>query len=211
MTKGFQMLIGQLDYSGLLFGDWDGNWPHVTNTNRTWPKLVDYTKLAHKYFAGYSDNNCPRVTENSTIIWPAQEKYFDGRFWDKFNPCPNATVDENTWTYQRNLTAEEYFAHYNTISTNMGYMVFMAFIFLCVIVLMNLLNAIAIGDIQELRANSVAETNILKIMTLLDQDPQITDCCYIFDNVNKPEQKFKKLWTYLWKSREVGKYRPLFS
>merc|ERR1712029_1109773 len=62
---------------------------------------------------------------------------------------------------------------------------YVVFIFRFVIVLMNFLNAIAIGDINKLRENTIAESNIHKIENLLDQEPDIQDT-YLFQNVNKP-------------------------
>ena len=69
----------------------------------------------------------------------------------------------------------------------LSYTVYVVFIFLFVIVLMNFLNAIAIGDINKLRENTIAESNIRKIENLLDQEPDIQDT-YIFQNVNKPPE-----------------------
>ena len=63
----------------------------------------------------------------------------------------------------------------------LGYTLFLAFLFLVVIVLMNLLNAIAIGDVQSLRKSSMEENNKARIMNLLDQDPQLRDICYQFE------------------------------
>ena len=68
----------------------------------------------------------------------------------------------------------------------MGYLVFLFFVFMFVIVLMNLLNAIAIGDVQKLQEDSVQDDNITRIMTLIDQDPQLTEVTYKFDYVNLP-------------------------
>ena len=69
----------------------------------------------------------------------------------------------------------------------MIYLVYMSFIFLFVVVLMNFLNAIAIGDIQELRENAIAETNRRKIENLLDQVPDVPHA-YVFEGVNRPSQ-----------------------
>ena len=69
----------------------------------------------------------------------------------------------------------------------MSYLVYMSFIFLFVVVLMNFLNAIAIGDIQELRENAIAETNRRKIENLLDQVPDVPHA-YVFEGVNRPSQ-----------------------
>ena len=86
----------------------------------------------------------------------------------------------------------------------MGYILYLAFLFLVVIVLMNLLNAIAIGDVRDLRKSSVEKNNKARIMSLLDQDPQLRDVCYQFEYVNLPsESKAKWPWTLTWLNSKV--------
>merc|ERR1719334_2951453 len=90
----------------------------------------------------------------------------------------------------------------------LGRALFTGFLFLFVIVLTNLLNAIAIGDIEHLRQNSVAETNKKKIMDLLDQDPYFTDYNYTFEQVNRPaERRVENFWKYTWllKKGKIGR------
>ena len=99
----------------------------------------------------------------------------------------------------RNNTRDEYFRKYNGLSVKLGWSLFAGFVFLFVIVLTNLLNAIAIGDIKHLRQNSVASTNKKKILDLLEQDPHFTNCFYLFEHVNRPaERRVKNCWKYTW-------------
>ena len=86
----------------------------------------------------------------------------------------------------------------------MGYILFLAFLFLVVIVLMNLLNAIAIGDVHSLRNSSVRECNKARIMNLLDQEPQLRDVCYQFEYVNLPSKNRANWpWSLTWLNHKV--------
>ena len=147
------------------------------------------------YLVGFSGcfmvmNNNPEIASgfSKSIMYTLQMMIGEVNFAEmKFDEICNSTTV---------LNSTECTKDFKRPAKYMGYTLFLAFLFLVVIVLMNLLNAIAIGDVQELRTSSVEEYNKARIMSLLDQDPQLRDVCYQFDYVNLPSKsKAKWPWT----------------
>merc|ERR1712038_1169391 len=60
----------------------------------------------------------------------------------------------------------------------LGQLIFVAFVFLFAVVVMNLLNAFAIGDIQNLRDDATAIRNRKKIKELIQQKPEVNPKYY---------------------------------
>jgi len=71
----------------------------------------------------------------------------------------------------------------------LGRMCLMAFVFLFTVVLLNLLNAIAIGDVQELREDATIIRNRARIVDLLHQKPATRRRC-VFDNPSERRGKY---------------------